>query len=90
MRLSLQGIFSGAGLGFPEANFDYSELAKERARKVTVSFIFQGTYGRLKNFLAAVEREDRFLFVEHVVFQNIDPDTGSLRLRVTLAAYYAI
>lgn len=90
LRLSLQKIFSGAVLGSPQIKFDYATLEKEKARKVSITFNFQGSYGRLKDFLAEVEREDRFLFVERIVFSNIDSDTGNLLLKVTLAAYYAL
>lgn len=90
LRLDLQRIFAGTGPAFPDAQFAYSELDKERARKVTVTFSFQGPYGRLKEFLARVEREDRFLFLERVVFQDIDTGTGNLVLKLTLAAYYAL
>jgi hypothetical protein len=89
LRLDLQKLFSGAGMRTPETKFDYAALEKERARKVSIAFNFEGSYARLKGFLAAVEREDRFLFVERIIFQNIDSATGSLLLKVTLAAYDA-
>jgi len=90
LRLDLQKIFSGVGLEFPQAKFDYSESDKEKARKVEVSFNFSGSYGLLKRFLAEVEKQPRFLFVERVNFLNIDSANGNLLLKVTLAAYYAL
>jgi len=90
LRLDLQKIFAGVGLEFPQAKFDYSELGKEKARKVAVSFNFSGSYGLLKQFLADVEKQPRFLFVERVNFLNIDTGSGNLLLKITLAAYYAI
>jgi len=90
LRLDLQKIFSGVGLEFPQAKFDYVELDKEQARKVEVSFNFSGSYALLKRFLADVEKQPRFLFVERVNFLNIDSSSGNLLLKVTLAAYYGI
>lgn len=90
LRLRLQRIFSGAGLRSPETRFDYATLEKEKARKVSITFNFEGSYGRLKEFLAEVEKEDRFLFVERIGFMNIDSVTGNLVLKMTLAAYYAL
>jgi Tfp pilus assembly protein PilO len=90
LRLDLQEVFSGVGLEFPQAKFDYSELEKEKARKVAVSFNFSGSYGLLKQFLAEVEKQPRFLFVERINFLNIDTGSGNLLLKITLAAYYAI
>jgi len=90
LRLDLQEIFTGVGLEFPPAKFDYLELDKEKARKVEVSFNFSGSYGLLKQFLADVEKQPRFLFVERINFLNIDSGSGNLLLKITLAAYYAI
>jgi hypothetical protein len=88
LRLDLQKVFSGVGLDFPQAKFDYTELGKEKARKVAVSFNFSGSYGLLKQFLAEVEMQQRFLFVERIHFLNIDAGSGNLLLKITLAAYY--
>ncbi|MGB9004297.1 MAG: GspMb/PilO family protein [Candidatus Aminicenantales bacterium] len=90
LRLDLQEVFSGVGLEFPQAKFDYLEFEKEKARKVAVSFNFSGSYGLLKQFLAEVEKQPRFLFVERINFLNIDTGSGNLLLKITLAAYYAI
>lgn len=90
LRLDLQKIFTRAGLRSPETKFDYAPLEKEKARKVSITFNFEGSYGRLKEFLAEVEKEDRFLFLERIIFMNIDSGTGNLLLKMTLAAYYAL
>jgi Tfp pilus assembly protein PilO len=90
LRLDLQKVFTGVGLEFPQAKFDYSELNKEKARKVAVSFNFSGSYGLLKQFLDNVEKQPHFLFVERINFLNIDTGSGNLLLKITLAAYYAI
>jgi len=90
LRLVLQEIFSRAGLRSPETKFDYATLEKEEARKVSITFNFEGSYSRLKEFLAEVEKEDCFLFVERIVFMNIDSGGGNLLLKMTLAAYYAL
>ncbi len=88
LRLDLQQLFDEAGIHVPQIKYDYSELRKEKARKVRVSFNLRVSYLSLKRFVSAVEAFPKFLFVEEVDFLEVDSSRETLELKIILAAYY--
>ncbi|MBN1273091.1 MAG: hypothetical protein JXB26_12545 [Candidatus Aminicenantes bacterium] len=90
-RLDLQLLFNEAGLQVSGMmNYDYLEYEKEKIRKVSISFPLQGTYEVLKRFLYSVEKSSKFIHVERIDFLDIDPNRGILRLKISVAGYYAL
>lgn len=88
LRLDLQQLFDQAGIHVPQIKYDYSELRKEKARKVRVSFNLRVPYLSLKKFVNAAEAFPKFLFVEEVEFLEIDSSRETLELKIVLTAYY--
>ena len=88
LRPDLQALFDASGLSVGEMIFGYTDYPREGMRRVTVEFLFHGTYPILKAFLDRVERHPRFLFVEKIDFQNIGLQPGMLELKITMAGYY--
>lgn len=88
LRLDLQQLFDEAGIHVPRIKYDYSELKKEKARKVMISFNLRVSYLSLKRFVNAVEAFPKFLFVEEVDFLEVDSSRETLELKVVLTAYY--
>ena len=90
LRLDLARVFREAGIGVSKIAYRYADLEKGRMRKVVAGFTFAGTYAGLKRFLAVVERTPKFLILERVDFLDTGTQTGTLNLKIELAAYYAI
>jgi Tfp pilus assembly protein PilO len=89
LRLDLQKLLAESGVAARSLKFDYADLEKERARKVSVTFNFTGSYPLLKRFLDTVERFPKFLSLERLDFVRIAGGGNSIELRVVLAGYYA-
>ena len=89
LRLDLQQLFAKSGISARTLNFDYADLDRQKARKVTVTFNFTGSYPLLKNFLDTVEQFPKFLCLERLDFVRITGGGNILELRVILAGYYA-
>ena len=89
LRLDLARVFREAGIGVSKIAYRHADLEKGRMRKIVAGFAFVGTYAGLKRFLAVVERSPRFLILERIDFLNTGAETGTLNLRIELAAYYA-
>jgi Tfp pilus assembly protein PilO len=89
LRLDLQQIFAESGISARTLKFDYVDLERENARKVSVTFNFTGTYPTLKRFLETVEQFPRFLCLERLDFVRITGGGNTLELRAVLAGYYA-
>jgi hypothetical protein len=89
LRLDLQQLFAASGISARALKFDYADLEPEKARKVTVTFNFTGSYPLLKKFLDTVEQFPKFLCLERLDFVRIAGGGNSLELRVVLAGYYA-
>ncbi len=89
LRLDLQDLLAKSGISARTLKFDYFDFDRERAKKVSVTFNFTGTYPLLKRFLEMVEQFPRFLYLERLDFVRIMGGGNTLELRVVLAAYYA-
>ena len=89
LRLDLARVFREAGIGVSKISYRYSDLEKGRMKKVVAGFTFAGTYAGLKRFLAVVERTPKFLILERIDFLDTGSRTGTLNLKIELAAYYA-
>jgi hypothetical protein len=88
LRPDLQALFDASGIAVGEMNFGYTDYPREALRRVTVEFVFNGTYAALKSFLDRVERQPKFLYVEKIDFQNIGLQPGQLELKITMVGYY--
>ncbi len=89
LRLDLEQLFSEAGISARSIRFDYADLAREKARRVSVTFDFTGTYPVLKRFLEAVEQFPKFLCLQRLDIVRIMGGGTTLQLRVILVGYYA-
>jgi Tfp pilus assembly protein PilO len=89
LRLDLQQLFAKSGITARAIKFDYTDMDKERSRKVTVTFNFTGSYPLLKDFLDTVEQFPKFICLERLDFVRITGGGNNLELRVVLAGYYA-
>ncbi|OGD18505.1 MAG: hypothetical protein A2W03_05140 [Candidatus Aminicenantes bacterium RBG_16_63_16] len=89
LRLDLQRLFAESGIAARSLKFDYVDLEREKARKVSVTFNFTGPYPLLKRFLETVEQFPKFLHLERLDFVRIMGGGNNLELRVVLAGYYA-
>ena len=87
LRLDLQQLFNGQGLNPSDLKFDYADYEKDKAQKVSATFTFSGSYELLRRFLFSVEEFPRLLFVERITFVSIDSGSGSLNLKIAVAAY---
>ncbi len=90
LRLDLQQILGPLGVNPRDLKFDYVDYEKNKAQKVTATFTFSGSYGTLRRFLFAVEKFPRLLYVERVNFVSIEPKSGTLNLKIAMAAYYEL
>lgn len=90
LRLDLQQVLGSLGLSPADLKFDYADYEKDKAQKVTATFTFSGSYGTLRRFLFAVEKFPRLLFAERITFVSIEPRSGSLNLKIAMAAYYEL
>jgi hypothetical protein len=88
LRLDLRLLFGKTGISSRTIKFDYADLERIKARKVSVTFNFTGPYAVLKNFLETIERFPKFLYLERLDFLRITGGGNSLELRITLAGYY--
>ncbi len=88
LRPDLQALFDASGVAVGDMVFGYTDYPREGLRRVTVEFVFNGTYAVLKSFLDRVERHPKFLFVEKIDFQNIGLQPGMLELKITMVGYY--
>lgn len=89
LRLDLQQLFARAGISAQTLKFDYADLEKLKARKVSVAFNFTGSYAVLKRFLETIEEFPKFLCLERLDFVRIMGGGSTLELRAILAGYYA-
>ncbi len=90
LRLDLQQLFNGQGLRPSDLKFDYADYEKDKAQKISATFTFSGSYELLRRFLFSVEEFPKLLFVERITFVSIDPASGSLNLKIALAAYHEL
>jgi Tfp pilus assembly protein PilO len=90
LRLDLQQVLGGLGLNPADLKFDYVNYEKDKAQKVSATFTFSGSYDTLRRFLFAVEKFPRLLFAERITFVSIEPRSGSLNLKIAMAAYYEL
>lgn len=89
LRIALQKIFDESQVYVSDIRYVYTLFEKEKTRKVTISFNLLGSYFSLKKFIYSVEKLQRFLVLEKVDFLETPPEGGSLKLKITLAGYYA-
>ncbi|MFQ6068941.1 MAG: type 4a pilus biogenesis protein PilO [Candidatus Aminicenantales bacterium] len=89
LRLSLEGIFDESGVQVSDIKYYYSQFEKEKLKKVNISFNLTGSYFSLKKFINAVENLQKFLLLEKIDFVDTPAEGGFLKLRITLAGYYA-
>ncbi len=90
LRLDLQQVLGSLGLNPADLKFDYADYEKDKAQKVTATFTFSGSYDTLRRFLFAVEKFPRLLFAERITFVSIESKSGSLNLKIAMAAYYEL
>jgi len=88
IRVDLRDLFSQAAIRVSRFKYDYAEMKKSDVKKVIVNFEFRGSYVSLKNFMNLVESFPKFLMIEKIDFLNIESESGSLELRVTVAGDY--
>lgn len=87
LRLDLERIFSEAGVRVSSIEFTYSELKKEKATRVIITFNLRGSYPSLKRFIHLVEKFPKFLVIEKIDFLSVESAQEALELRVVLAGY---
>jgi len=91
LRLDLQRIFDECEIDVsPEKRYSYTKFEKESIRKVNISFDTWGSYFSLKKFIDSVEKLPMFLVIERIDFLDTTPKGSPLRLKITLAGYYAL
>lgn len=89
LRLSLQQIFDESNIYGSNIRYFYNDFEKENIRKVSVSFDLVGSYFSLKKFIHSVEKLQKFVFIEKIDFLDTPAKGGSLKLKITLAGFYA-
>lgn len=89
LRLSLQQIFDESNIYGSNIRYSYNAFERENIGKVSVSFDLVGSYFSLKKFIHSVEKLQKFIFIEKIDFLETPAQGGPLRLKITLAGYYA-
>ena len=89
LRLMLQQIFDESRIQHSDIRYQYSPFDKEKIRKVNITFNLIGPYFSLKRFINSVENLQRFLLIEKIDFIDTPSQGGDLKLKITLAGYYA-
>ncbi|MGD2246463.1 MAG: hypothetical protein PVI11_07960 [Candidatus Aminicenantes bacterium] len=90
LRIDIQRILDESRIQYGRKKYDYVLFEKENIKKVHVDFSVTGRYASLKRFIHAVENFPKFLLIERIDFQDIDPQGRGIKLRIQLAGYYAI
>lgn len=88
LRLDLEKILSETGASAASIRYDYVDQAREREKKVLVTFTVSGSYAGVKKLLATIEQFPKFLIIENVDFIKISNEGNLLELRITLAGHY--
>lgn len=88
IRVDLQQVFAQSGINPHPIKYDYIDQAREKAKKVNLSFNFTGSYPALKAFLSVIESYPKFLLLEKIDFIKISVGGNILDLRIVLSAYY--
>lgn len=90
LRLDLQKLFDESNIRVSQIRYTYTEFEKDKVRKVVISFNVVGSYYSLKGFIDSVEKFSRLLAVEKIDFLETSSKGSSLKLKMTLAGYYAL
>lgn len=91
IRLELQRILDAAGARIGEVNFAYGDPGdKDRLGKISVTFVYSGSYEGLKRLLAVVEAEPKFLVIEKLDFMDTGGRSSEMKIKFTVAGYYEI
>lgn len=90
LRLDLQKFFDESNMRISQIKYTYTEFKKDKVRRVIVSFNIVGSYFSLKAFINSVEKFSRMLVVEKIDFLETPSKGSSLKLKMTLAGYYAL
>jgi len=88
MMRDIAQIFQNIGLPVPEVRYTYVESTDRRMGGAMAIFQFSGPYSLIKRFIHDIEHFPRFLTIEQIDFVDIQRQSGTLRLKVTLAGYY--
>lgn len=89
LRLFLQQTFDESRVQVSDIRYFYTPFEKENIKKVSISFNLIGSYFSLKKFINSVENLQMFLLIEKIDFIDTPAEGGSLKLKITLAGYYA-
>jgi Tfp pilus assembly protein PilO len=81
-------ILNSTRIRVSQKKYDYANLKEGTYRVVKITFEITGSYTALKKFIHSVESFSRFLMVQRIDFLDVDPISGGLRVRMTLAGYY--
>ena len=90
IRLDIQRLLDDSRLQHSQKKFEYVHFEREKINKVIVEFSVTGRYNTLKAFIHAVESFPKLLMIEKIDFLDIDPQRRGIKLRILLAAYYAL
>jgi len=90
LRLDLQKIFDESNIEVTQIRYTYTGFEREKIKQVSITFNLSGTYFSLKKFINSVEKLPKFLAVEKVDFLDTSAKGGFIKLKITLAGYYAL
>jgi hypothetical protein len=89
MRLDLSQVMKASGLTLPPIQYSYQDLEKGKIKKVSFNFRLRASYFALRDLIGQLESFPKFLLLEHLDFQAVEANGGSLDLRLVVAGYNA-
>jgi Tfp pilus assembly protein PilO len=88
IRRDLNKLFRETGIQVGDIKYDYAGNKEGIIQKALISFSMTGTYGLIKKFLYKIEMLEKLLYVEKITFEDIERETGKIRLGLSLAVYH--
>ena len=86
-RKDLDDVLKKAGVEAADITFTEADLVKDRFRRVTVGFTWQGTYPGFRHLLETIETHPRALCVSRIVFNDVGVGPGFVQAGIALEGY---
>jgi len=89
IRSDLNELYKKTGVRTSDIKYEYHENPEEAIQRISVSLSITGSYLMIKKFLFEIENLEKFLYVEKIIFEDIERGNGKVRLGLSLSVYYA-
>ncbi|MHB8054152.1 MAG: hypothetical protein ACYDH3_02760 [Candidatus Aminicenantales bacterium] len=87
MRKDLDTVLKEAGVAATDLAYGEADVVKDRLRRVTIGFNWQGTYPAFRHLLETIEAHPRALQVVKIAFNDVGGGPGFVQAGITLEGY---